>query len=505
MSQPTSRMELLRNPISAIGALLAAINLALGAALLVVHFLEPRNNPYFGIFLFLVVPGMLFTGLLLIPLGVWREVRRLKRGGAPPANRWPVLDLNRANQRRLTAIVIVVTTVVSVVSALGAYSAYHYSESVEFCGTTCHIVMEPEHTAYQNSPHARVTCAQCHVGPGADWFVKAKISGAYQVYATLANKYPRPIPTPVRNLRPAQETCEQCHWPGRVYGGQLKSFSHTRYDEANTEWPINLLIKTGGNDPASGTESAGIHWHMNVGVDIDYVARDEQRQDIPWVRVKDRKTGRVTVYQDQSSPLSEAELQAATFRRMDCVDCHNRPSHIYLSPDASVDLALQTGALDRSLPSVKQYAVAAMAADYPDREAAAAGIGKSLSEAYQQNHPEIWNQERERVDRAVAAVQEAYGKSIFPEMKTRWSVYPDNIGHFVFKGCMRCHAGNHVAESGAVVSHDCRACHNILAQGSGDRAQVASTPEGLEFEHPEDIGEEWRETGCYECHSGTQP
>jgi len=223
------------------------------------------------------------------------------------------------------------------------------------------------------------------------------------------------------------------------------------------------------------------------------------------VRVKDRKTGRVTVYQDQSNPLSEAELQAANFRRMDCVDCHNRPSHIYLSPDASVDLALQTGALDRSLPSVKQYAVAAMAAEYPDREAAAAGIGKSLSEAYQQNHPEIWNQQRERVDRAVAAVQEAYGKSIFPEMKTRWAVYPDNIGHFVFKGCMRCHEGNHVAESGAVVSHDCRACHNILAQGSGDRAQVASTPEGLEFEHPEDIGEEWRETGCYECHSGTQP
>ncbi len=505
MSQPTSRMELLRNPISAIGALLATLTLILGAALLAVHFIEPTSNTYFGIFLFMVVPAMLFGGLLLIPFGVWREVRRLKRGGAPPVNRWPVLDLNRTNQRRLTALVIVVTALVIVLSAAGAYSAYHYSESVAFCGTTCHIVMEPEHTAYQNSPHARVTCAQCHVGPGADWFVKSKLSGAYQVYATLANKYPRPIPTPVRSLRPAQQTCEQCHWPGRVYGGKLKAFSHSRYDEANSAWPLNLLIKTGGNDPAAGEETSGIHWHMNVGVEVEYVARDEQRQDIPWIRVKDRKTGRVTVYQDKSNPLSPEELAKASTRRMDCVDCHNRPSHIYLSPDASVDQALQTGALDRSLPSIKQYAVAAMATDYPDRAAAAAGIGKSISEAYQVKHPEVWNTERAKIDRAVLAVQEAYSRSIFPEMKSRWAVYPDNIGHFIFKGCMRCHEGNHVSDAGVAVSHDCRTCHTILSQGSGELAQVASTPQGLDFEHPEDIGDEWRTTGCYECHSGVQP
>ena len=88
-------------------------------------------------------------------------------------------------------------------SSLGSYRVFEETESPQFCGALCHTVMKPEYTAYKISPHSRVRCTECHIGPGASWFVRAKLSGLYQVYATVTDVYPRPIPVPVQNLRPA--------------------------------------------------------------------------------------------------------------------------------------------------------------------------------------------------------------------------------------------------------------------------------------------------------------
>jgi hypothetical protein len=363
--------------------------------------------------------------------------------------------------------------------------------------------MEPEHTAYANSPHARVSCAECHVGAGAGWYAKSKLSGAYQVYAAAFNKYPRPIPTPIKNLRPAQETCEQCHWPEKFFGAQQRQYNHYMYDEANTHWPINLLIKTGGGDPKTG-QTAGIHWHMNIGVQVEYVARDERRQDIPWVRVTDRTTGRVTVYQDQVSPLSAEELAASTVRRMDCIDCHNRPSHKFNSPDNAIDRAILTGTIDASLPEIKRVAVEAMQAPYETKDDAFRAIATKIPDFYLQNYPDILAQKRVAIDEAVLATQYQFSQNVFPEMKVRWEGYPDNIGHFIFPGCMRCHDGNKVSDDGWTITRDCTACHAILRQGAGENMQMAVTEEGLEFSHP-DGGEDWRDTNCHDCHTGTQP
>jgi hypothetical protein len=492
-----------QNPLSAIGLLTALIALAIGVVLLAVHFIEETHNSYFGIFLFLVVPAFLFAGLLMVPIGAWRERRRKMRGGdATP--RWLTIDFNIRSHRVVAGVALVGTVIVMIFAAVVSYSAYHYSESVAFCGETCHEVMEPEHTTYKNSPHARVKCAECHIGSGADWFVKSKISGAYQLYAVARGIYPRPVPTPIENLRPARQTCEQCHWPGKVFGSTLKRFRHSLYDEANTEWPIDVLIKTGGNEPSSGEES-GIHWHMNLGVEVDYVSRDRERQDIPWVKVRELATGRVSIYQDKSKPFTPEELAAAKPRRMDCVDCHNRPSHIYPSPDEAIDRTFLDDSLPRSLTMIKAHAVEAMGGDYKTRAEAMEGISNHIADAYQKEHPEIWEKDRGTVDRAIVRVQRAYKESIFPEMKANWTAYPDNLGHFLNKGCFRCHDGNHVNETGVVLSKDCRACHTILRQGAGERRQIASTAEGLEFDHPEDIGDMWRETGCWECHTGTRP
>lgn len=493
----------LYNPLTIVGAGIALITGVTLVFFLVLIATVGKSNPYLGVFVYLVLPPILGLGIILIPLGVFRKRRRARKQLEDAPMHWPVFDLNQRTYRNALFLFLFGLGAFALISIIGGYQAYNYTESVEFCGTTCHTVMEPEHTAYANSPHARVRCAECHVGAGAGWYAKSKLSGAYQVYAAAFNKYPRPIPTPVRNLRPAQETCEQCHWPAKFFGAQQRQYNHYMYDEANTHWPINLLIKTGGGDPKTG-QTAGIHWHMNIGVKVEYVARDVQRQDIPWVRVTDRATGRVTIYQDEESPLSKEELAAGTARRMDCIDCHNRPSHKFNSPDAAIDMAILMGAIDPTLPDVKRVAVEAMQKPYETKQQAFQAIATAIPDFYQENYPELLRERRADIEQVVLAVQQQFSQNIFPEMKVRWEGYSDNIGHMIFPGCMRCHNGKMVSDDGRTVTRDCTACHTILRQGAGENMQMAVTEEGLEFKHP-DGGDDWRDTNCNECHSGTQP
>jgi len=488
---------------------MAGLAIALITALTILFFLMAQSgsgaaNPYLGIFVYMILPPFLLFGLLIVPIGMFRQWKRIKKYGEVAIPTWPLIDLNNPKHRNAFIVFIAGGLIYGGLSAVGAYQGYHHTESVAFCGQTCHTVMKPEHVAYQNSSHARVPCVSCHVGEGAGWYAKSKLSGAYQVYATAFNKYPRPIPTPIKNLRPAQETCETCHWPEKFFGAQQRQFTHYMYDDENTPWPINMLIKTGGGDPKTG-QTAGIHWHMNIAVRVEYIPRDERRQDIPWMRVTDSQTGRVTVYQDEQDPLSEEEIAAATPRVMDCMDCHNRPSHQYRSPEQTINQAILTGRIDPSLPAIKRVAVEVMETTYDTEEDAIRNIASEIPDYYRSEHPEVFSEKRVAIEQAVVATQQQFSRSVFPEMKVRWDGYPDNIGHFIYPGCMRCHDGYKVSEEGWVITRECNACHVILSQGSGERAEMATTEEGLEFQHPEDIDEEWRETGCYECHTGTQP
>ena len=262
---------------------------------------------------------------------MWLERRRVRRTGIHSLPRWPVIDLNDPRYRNATIIFTGAALLLLFLSVFGSFQAYEATESVAFCGLTCHSVMAPEHTTYQNSPHARVRCVDCHVGPGADWYVKSKLSGSYQVYSVLFHKYPQPIPAPIHSLRPAQETCERCHWPEQFFGGKEKTNVHFLPDEKNTRWTVKLLVKIGGGNPTTG-QTEGIHWHMNIGSKVEYIATDAARQQIPWVQMTDLTTGKVTEYMSTSSPLTKEEIAAAEHRRMDCMDCHNRPSHKFRSP-----------------------------------------------------------------------------------------------------------------------------------------------------------------------------
>ena len=495
--------RLVYNWTSGIGAALASVMLVTGMVLLILSFaFESESNTYFGIFLYVVLPTILVIGLLLIPIGMFIEWRRWKKGGEREIPSWPRVDFNKPAHRNAAIVFVVGTIIFAALSSVGSYRAYHYSESVQFCGTTCHQVMEPEYTTYQHSPHARVKCAECHIGEGAGWFVKSKLSGAYQVYAVIAGVYPQPIETPIHNLRPAEETCERCHWPQKKYGATQRTFHHTKYDDENTHWPIEMLLRTDAVGPGVETGPT-IHWHIDA--DVEYISRDEKRMEIPWVRVTDPRTGEVTIYQDENNPLTEEEIAAATPRTMDCMDCHNRPSHIYKSPDAAVDQMFVEGLLSRSVPSLKRIAVEAISEEYESKEAAMAGIEAYMMDAYQEEYPEIVASNRPAIEASVRGAQEAYGRNIFPYMKANWAAYPEHIGHFNNPGCMRCHNGTHVADSGAIIKNGCDVCHVILTQGEAEGIQVASLDQGAEFQHPEDIGGMELEMGCWECHMGVQP
>ena len=475
--------SLLRNWLSLTGLVIVIGSLFSFFLLFLLDAMATFSNPYVGILTYIVTPGFTMMGLVLTIIGALRERRQLH--GARGLMPMVVIDLTRPRDRRVLGFFIGGSLIFLLLSAMGSYHTYHFTESVQFCGQTCHTVMQPELVTYQHGPHARVSCTECHIGPGATWFVKAKISGTYQLYATAFDKFPRPIPTPIKNLRPAQETCEQCHWPKKFVGNLERTYNYFLGDETNTPFTLSLLMKVGGADPTHGPEG-GIHWHMNVKNKVEYVATDVARQKIPWVRIVDPQ-GVVTEFRTKGFTNDPASF---TIRAMDCMDCHNRPAHKYQTPNDAVNLAISLGHIDRTLPWIKTNAVYALTRDFKTETEALQGIATHLAERYP-NEP--------RIRPVIDVVQQLYRDNFFPEMKASWKIYPDNIGHKNWPGCFRCHDGNHKTEDGkrTIKANDCNACHTILAQGNGPELLQLS-PAGQAFKHP---GGDYDLT-CYDCHNG---
>jgi nitrate/TMAO reductase-like tetraheme cytochrome c subunit len=324
------------------------------------------------------------------------------------------------------------------------------------------------------------------------------------VYATIANNYPRPIPTPIKNLRPARETCEQCHWPEKFYPQTLRVQRHYLNDEANTPWDIYLNIKTGGAFAELGLEE-GIHWHINPNVEISYFSPDEKNLEIPWIKYTNKKTGEVVIYTSEDQEIDESEIAASQLKVMDCMDCHNRPSHSYRPPAFFVNTALTAGTIPADLPEIKSLAMEICDNEFPTADSANKYIADAINEFYASDYPEIAEEAPEKISRAITGLQAEFAKNIFPEMKARWDVYPNHIGHLEFDGCFRCHDDLHVSESGETISKDCDQCHGIIAQGEPDDMEVATIGTALEFQHPVDIDGAWQDGLCTDCHTGLNP
>jgi hypothetical protein len=362
------------------------------------------DNPYFGIVAFLILPTLFVLGLLLMPLGIL-VVSRRHGGFAKVLERLP---REGARAARVAWAFAFATIANAGIIGLAAYGGVGYMDSTQFCGQACHSVMQPQYVRYQSSAHARVPCVDCHIGSGAQSFIQYKVAGVRQLLRLSTNTYKRPVPPAMDHMRPARETCEQCHFPGKSKDDTLKVIRHYDNDEKSTEKMTVLLMRV-----------AKIH-NAHLERDIEYVSTVPDPQEIPVV-MSSGKTYAV-----------EGSVTTGPTRKMDCMDCHNRTGHDFETPEFAVDRSIATGKLDRSRPFARRDAVAALKA-------------------------------QSGLDAQPAVVQMMHSANVYPKLNISWGTYPNNIGHDRFPGCFRCHDDQHKTKSGDAIPQDCGACHELVA------------------------------------------
>jgi nitrate/TMAO reductase-like tetraheme cytochrome c subunit len=442
------------NPISlAGGALTSAAGVTMIGYWLMEMLGRLNDNPYLGIIFFLLLPGLFIAGLVLIPIGVFIRRRKLQKLGQIPAE-FPKIDLNDRMFRHGLDIVLVATVVNLLVVAMASYRGAAYMDSPQFCGQSCHV-MHPEYTAYKISAHSHVDCVACHIGSGAKSYFQAKVNGTKQLVEVALNRYPTPIESPVRNLRPAREICEGCHTPAKFVGEKLLVKSTFADDEKNTETQTVVVLHLGGRDSLS--HLTGIHGvHMGH---IEYVTTDSTRTNIPWVQ-KRNADGSETVF---ATPDAGSGVPQGERRVMDCIDCHNRAAHTFVTAEDAINRAMAEGAISPDLPWVHKEGLELLKGNYSSEVDAGVKIPQALQAFYAAQHPEVLTTKAAAVKAASDELVTLYSQNVFPYMKVTWGTHPNHIGHMSYPGCFRCHDGSHAAKDGKSITQDCAACHNLLA------------------------------------------
>lgn len=425
---------------------------------------------------------------------------------------WPQpfqVDLANPNHRFKIAIGFAVLIVLGLGIVVGGVNGYLWTESTEFCGTLCHS-MYPQMTRYEESPHNNVECVHCHVGDGLVPFVQSKIDGTRQLIGTITNDYSRPILSPVHNLRPARETCENCHTPTSFKDNITKTIKHYGNDVANSPSQTTLVLKLGGINTATG-QSKGIHWHIQS--EVYYIPMDRQRQVIGWIGIKQEDGSLKEFYASDLIGMGKTEFvkeaqEKGEMRKLDCIDCHNRAAHYIPNPGEVVDKAISDGLISRDLPSIRGKAVSLLTGPFETTEAALSAI-ESLGDSYRSNSA----LDQTKVELMVATLKDIFERTNFPDMKLDFTTNPNNANHAFSLGCFRCHDGNHVTspDSGEVeaIRVECNLCHTVPIVGTGEDLMVEApviigevpethTPFSWTITH-QSISEE-EKNQCYLCH-----
>ncbi|MCC6987546.1 MAG: NapC/NirT family cytochrome c [Acidobacteria bacterium] len=445
-------MTLARTPLAAFGVVLTTACALLFLLALVVESFGFIRNPYVGILVFGALPAGFALGLLLIAIG---NLRGRRRGAAEVS--WPTIDLKKRGQRVFVMGLLAASIVNVVILSLAGYGAVHYMETPEFCGLVCHSVMEPEYVSHAAGPHANITCVSCHVGSGTDALVRSKLDGTRRLAGFITGNITRPIPTPVQTMRPARHTCGTCHWPEKIHGDRLKVVREFADDETSTETVTTLELKVGGGSAALGI-GEGIHWHMNVANQVEFIALDPARQDIPYVKLT---MGDGTVREFRRPGVTDATLAGGTRRQMDCTDCHSRPSHAFApSAERAADAALALDPQSRSLPFARREVVRALKTEAPSKDEALTAIDAGLRAFYSGSQMAARPADAD-IDRVVRVTKALYASNVFPQMKITWGSYRNELGHIDSPGCFRCHDEEKATEDGRTISQDCESCHRM--------------------------------------------
>lgn len=447
-----------RTPLGVFGVALTTVCITLMLVGLVLDQLGVLHNPYIGVIIFMILPGGMVTGLLIIPLAAYFRRRQFYKYGISRDH----LAINLSDHKHRKFLIGFIFLTVANISILGliAYEGYHFTDSPYFCGMVCHQVMAPEYTAYQRSPHVKVACVECHIGPGADWFVRAKVSGLRQVMAVLTDSYSRPIPAPVHHLRPARDTCEQCHWPDKFHGKRVKIFTHYANDNQSEPEVNEIALHIGGHNPTTSVFE-GIHWHVSANNQVSYLAVDEKRTQIARVKVR-RPDGSEEEFVKADMEIPDGEHE---WRVIDCIDCHNRPTHIYDMPDQVVDFGFESKKLNSEISGIREDSLTALTKEYETREDASAKIGEHLmSLQILRNGQEVVDKYGDDLQKAGEYLVSKYLDNVWPETNVNWGTYSGHLGHRYFAnngfGCFRCHDDEHQSAEGNVISQDCTMCHD---------------------------------------------
>lgn len=451
-----------RSRCSLIGGIIVIILLPILLVSILLDMQGVVENPYFGFLIYLVMGPIFVVGVLML-IGGTIFCRREEDLGRLTLEYFEE-ELRRPGRfsriRKMIFMTSFTTFVTLFLVGIITYTGFHYTDTVEFCGQFCHSVMEPEFVTYKNSPHSQVTCVKCHIGASSEWVTKSKFSGARQLFAVMFDTYSRPIETPITALRPERNTCENCHRPEVFHGDKLYVMDKFLPDEKNSHIQTVMVMKIGSGD-FSGRKAQGIHWHISKNHQVSFVA-SEDHQEIYEVTFtgQDKQT---TVYR-RKGVVSKLTKEGLHENIMDCMDCHNRPTHVFYSPEMALDQKLVTGLIPREIPFIKKQGLAAITKKYPSQDVARRGIAKDLMDWYRQEYPDIVAQKEDILQKAVFGVQQAYVENVFPRMNIDWYTYTSYTCHRGGSGCFRCHNDEFEAEGGKTITQDCDACHIILVE-----------------------------------------
>jgi hypothetical protein len=448
-----TRREALSHPLAIIGVLVTTASAVVFVALLIAVLAGELTNPYAGLVVFVALPALFVMGLLLIPVGVRLRRRALRRDPSAVVD-WPVFDFRQGSVRRTALLVTGLTAANIIIVLLAGYGGLHWMESPNFCGQVCHTPMHPQFTAWRNGPHGRIACVTCHVGEGPKAFIHAKLAGVRQLVEVATSSYPTPIPPGAGMPAGAQaQTCAGCHTPGRAVGDRIVTIREYADDETNTETTTVLQMHVSG----TSLSPRAIHWHADAETRLEYIATDETRQKIPYVKVTDAH-GQVKEFIAPDTP--DQVVREGERRTMDCVDCHNTVGHpISTTPERAVDNAIADDLISRRLPFVRREGIQLVKASYSTQEAADRAIEQGLRSFYRSRAGSV---DQALLVQSVAAVQAVYKGNVFPTMHVAFGSYPDNLGHVTSDGCFRCHDEAHMAKDGSTISADCDYCHKQL-------------------------------------------
>jgi hypothetical protein len=365
-----------------------------------------------------------------------------------------ILSLENPDTRR-TLFTGVAFIIGFVVFALIGIQTWEWSNSTAFCSNVCHDVHPEEPVAYEESFHARVKCVECHMSRvGILHNIALKSTHGKDLFLVLFKQYEHPLEA--ETMRPTSESCERCHWPPTFHGDTVLEIKHFEPDELNTETRTYLILKTGGGERERGL-GYGIHWHIENPV--EYIAVSEQKQDIRWVRTT-LPDGRTVEYNDVAQPLTADEIANAEKHVMECVDCHNRMGHPFLSPNKAIDKVLAEGRLSRDLPFIKEELLDVLTASYPNQEAALAAT-ETWGMQYKATYPDVAATQATDLEQAIEVAKELVPLLVFEEPGITWQSFPDDGQHKEFPGCFRCHDGKHLSPEGESIRLHCNICHSI--------------------------------------------